>query len=113
MAKQNNKRSGGSHSDKAREKERGEREERRRKEEQRRHEQKEKAVWCAVAAMSSCLSHTHFPLRYKHADTVAASLGKLVRPRERAAAKPEDLARGILDAITNNVVRAGLDRTDL
>ncbi len=38
-------------------------------------------------------------------DTVAASLGKLVRPRERAHARPEDMARGILDAITNNVVR--------
>lgn len=36
---------------------------------------------------------------------MAASLGKLVRPRERGAARNEDVARGILDAITNNVVR--------
>lgn len=38
------------------------------------------------------------------ADTVAASMGKLVRPKERANAKPEDIARGILDSVTNNVV---------
>eukprot|EP00043_Microstomoeca_roanoka_P008665 m.83360 g.83360 ORF g.83360 m.83360 type:complete len:101 (+) comp14342_c2_seq4:914-1216(+) len=38
------------------------------------------------------------------ADIVAASLGKLTRPKDRQEAKPCDLARGILDAITNNVV---------
>ena len=39
------------------------------------------------------------------ADVVAASLGKLARPKDRKNANPCDLARGILDAITNNVVR--------
>ena len=36
-------------------------------------------------------------------DTVAASLGKCVRPSVRAKAKPEDLARALLDTFTNNI----------
>eukprot|EP00040_Diaphanoeca_grandis_P018476 m.97182 g.97182 ORF g.97182 m.97182 type:complete len:458 (-) comp26956_c1_seq2:625-1998(-) len=36
-------------------------------------------------------------------DTVASSLGKLVRPEVRDNAKHEDVCRAILDAITNNV----------
>eukprot|EP00050_Salpingoeca_kvevrii_P014558 m.37472 g.37472 ORF g.37472 m.37472 type:complete len:382 (-) comp5838_c0_seq2:325-1470(-) len=35
--------------------------------------------------------------------TVAASLGKLISPEVRATAKKEDLARAVLDAITNNI----------
>ena len=36
-------------------------------------------------------------------DTVASSLGKLVHPEVRAKAASEDVARAILDAITNNI----------
>ncbi|EGD72858.1 hypothetical protein PTSG_04586 [Salpingoeca rosetta] len=42
------------------------------------------------------------------ADIVAASLGKLVRPKDREHARPCDLARGLLDAITNNVGQLAL-----
>ena len=31
-------------------------------------------------------------------------MGKLVRPKDREAASPADLARGLLDCVTNNVV---------
>lgn len=37
------------------------------------------------------------------ADTVASSLGKLSLPEVRANADPRDLARAILDAVTNNI----------
>lgn len=37
-------------------------------------------------------------------ETVAASLGKLVRPKDRDSATPQDMARGLLDAVTNNIV---------
>jgi len=37
-------------------------------------------------------------------ETVAASMGKLVRPKDRAKATPPDVARGLLDCVTNNIV---------
>ena len=37
--------------------------------------------------------------------TVAASMGKLIRPDVVSTARPQDVARGILDAITNNIVK--------
>lgn len=37
-------------------------------------------------------------------DIVAASMGKLIRPDVRNSASKCDIARGILDAITNNIV---------
>ena len=36
-------------------------------------------------------------------DTVAASLGKCIRPSVREDAKPADLARALLDTVTNNI----------
>eukprot|EP00730_Choanoeca_flexa_P020193 TRINITY_DN9876_c0_g1_i3.p1 TRINITY_DN9876_c0_g1~~TRINITY_DN9876_c0_g1_i3.p1 ORF type:complete len:409 (+),score=97.39 TRINITY_DN9876_c0_g1_i3:141-1367(+) len=35
--------------------------------------------------------------------TVAASMGKLVRPKDRAKARDADVARGLLDCVTNNI----------
>jgi hypothetical protein len=31
-------------------------------------------------------------------------MGKLVRPKDRAKATPPDVARGLLDCVTNNIV---------